>query len=84
MGACRLGQFQATLTIGEHWEQLLGGLSRAEFCRLTQVNGESLSRWAKGIQPRHGTVCQVAMALGRDLAEIRQLLDAIVQAGRKA
>jgi len=75
-------QFQPTLTIGPAWEKLLGGLSREAFCRKTGCNSESMARWARGIRPRYGTICQIAFGMGRPVAEVAALLDAIVRQGQ--
>jgi hypothetical protein len=74
---------RATRTVGEAWDALLDGRSRAEFCRVVRLDQASLHDWAHGARPRYGTVCQIAYALGRPISEIASLLDAIVEQGRQ-
>ena len=77
------GHFLPVLTVGPFWTLLLAGMTRREFCRRTRVERESLCRWARGDSaPREGSIMQIAGALGRDVAEVRALLFAIVAAGR--
>lgn len=61
---------------------MLGGLSRAEFCRRTGVHETNLGNWAHGIRPRRGTICQIAVGLGRPVSEIQDILNRIVADGR--
>ena len=77
------GRFVPTLTTGAAWDELLGGLTRAEFSRRTGVPAESLARWARGGRPRRGSIAQIVVALGRPVAEVEALLERIVREGRE-
>ena len=77
------GQFEARVTVGPLWAELLAGMTRNAFCRACGVERESLNRWARGqCEPRAGSIALIAQATGRPIVDVRALLLAIVAEAR--